>query len=750
MRKNKFLLLIIVFQFCLAGITIAGEKFNQSVDLGGSRQGTWYIPDSPPTGWILLQHGFQRNKNNLDDLATFYMDNGLMVLTINSSVTRGNRSLARNVADDLIDNPLTPPNGIQLPDNLVIAGHSAGGLFMSYLGGRLMERNFDGLRGVILFDPVDANNGMNANLQAVINNGLPVLSILANSSSCNSSNNALQPLRALSDLYVGIKLTDNSKHTDVEGSSTGGILRFICGAPAQKNVSYLKDFSLNWAKDMMNDTYSSDYYFGGAKVEQLLGSGDGELIKEVTQPEPPIADFSFSTDELDVQFNNNSIDNDGSIDSYFWEFGDGQSSTQENPSHSYAAAGNYNVILTVTDNDGQSDSNSKLVTVNEATVIPSASFTYSANNLSVNFTDTSSASNASIASREWSFGDGNSSSETNPVHVYSQAGSYSVTLTVTDSNGLTDSSDQEITVTAGDGGGSGLENGAVLNNLSASRNDELYYQMNVPAGAENLQFKINGGSGDADLYVRYGSTPTTSQYDYRPYRNGNNETVTVASPEGGEWFLMIRAYQSFSGVTLSASYELGGNEVPTAGFSYAKDGLSVSFTDDSFDADGSIVSRLWSFGDGAESNEENPIYAYSLEGSYTVTLMIEDDQGATAVSSQVIEVSSDGDDTLELNNGDVISNLSAATGEELNFVLRDLPAETVELILAIQGGGGDADIYVRYGSAPTQSQYDYRPYRNGNNETVNIPSAQAGDWYVMIRAYRSFSGVTLSVSHTVN
>ncbi|MCW9016381.1 MAG: PKD domain-containing protein, partial [Kangiellaceae bacterium] len=366
----------------------AAEKIDESVNLGGSRQATWYLPDNPSSGWVLLQHGFQRNKSNLDDMATHLMENGLMVLTINSNVSNGNPSLAKDVADDLIDTPPTPPNGIQLPEKLVIVGHSAGGLFVSHLGARLMERNYANLSGAILFDPVDASNALQGNAQSMLDNQVSVLSILANSSSCNSSNNALQPLQNLSAEFVGIKLTDDSKHTDVEGSSTGGIITWLCGTPKSHNIAYVKDYGLHWALDMINQTQTSDYYPGGEKLSQLLSDNDGILIKELTS-NPPSAAFAFAVDELSVNFSNQSTDSDGAIVSYEWQFGDGQTSSLENPSHTYDSAGTYTVSLMVTDNDGQTGSISKNVTVTQDSNVPAANFTFSQNGLSVNFTDTS-------------------------------------------------------------------------------------------------------------------------------------------------------------------------------------------------------------------------------------------------------------------------------------------------------------------------------------------------------------------------
>ncbi len=125
----------------------------------------------------------------------------------------------------------------------------------------------------------------------------------------------------------------------------------------------------------------------------------------------------------------------------------------------------------------------------------------------------------------------------------------------------------------GGGGGSELQNGVAVSNLSGATGAELRYTMNVPAGATNLQFQISGGTGDADLYVRFGSAPTTSTYDCRPYLNGNNETCTIATPQTGTYHVMVRAYSSFSGLTLRGSYSTGGSGC-AAGFTSYTGSLS--------------------------------------------------------------------------------------------------------------------------------------------------------------------------------
>ncbi|ESP92114.1 pre-peptidase C-terminal domain-containing protein [Pseudoalteromonas luteoviolacea] len=90
--------------------------------------------------------------------------------------------------------------------------------------------------------------------------------------------------------------------------------------------------------------------------------------------------------------------------------------------------------------------------------------------------------------------------------------------------------------------------------LSANKSNWNFKTFEVPAGASKLTVKISGGTGDADLYIRLNSQPTTSSYECRPYENGNTETCTITNPGAGTWHLGVRAYEAYSGVTLSAEY----------------------------------------------------------------------------------------------------------------------------------------------------------------------------------------------------
>ncbi|KMM76350.1 peptidase S8 [Xanthomonas sp. NCPPB 1128] len=108
----------------------------------------------------------------------------------------------------------------------------------------------------------------------------------------------------------------------------------------------------------------------------------------------------------------------------------------------------------------------------------------------------------------------------------------------------------------GGGGGSSneLQDGVAVTNLSANSGSSLNYTVKVPSGASSLVVTTSGGSGDADLYVRFGSAPTDSAYDCRPYKNGNNESCTFNSPQAGTYYVRVKAYSTFSGLSLKADY----------------------------------------------------------------------------------------------------------------------------------------------------------------------------------------------------
>ncbi|TPH12553.1 S8 family serine peptidase [Litorilituus lipolyticus] len=129
--------------------------------------------------------------------------------------------------------------------------------------------------------------------------------------------------------------------------------------------------------------------------------------------------------------------------------------------------------------------------------------------------------------------------------------------------------------------GNSLENGVAKTNLNASSGQELSFTFDVPANATDLTFDMSGGTGDADLYVKFGSAPTSTNYDCRPYKSGNNESCPITTAQTGTYHVKLVAYSSFSGVSLTASYtdNSGGSTGGATGGSASVSDISISRRD---------------------------------------------------------------------------------------------------------------------------------------------------------------------------
>jgi len=192
----------------------------------------------------------------------------------------------------------------------------------------------------------------------------------------------------------------------------------------------------------------------------LSGCSGGGTTPPITPNQSPTASFTANptsgTAPLEVSFNgSNSSDSDGTIISYAWDFKDGNTGTGQSISHTFSSAGSYNVELTVTDDEGATDSATKTITITDPITTnqsPTASFTANPTSgtapLAVSFNaSNSSDSDGTIISYVWDFKDGSTGSGQTINHTFSSTGSYSVKLTVTDDKGATGSTTKTITVT---------------------------------------------------------------------------------------------------------------------------------------------------------------------------------------------------------------------------------------------------------------------------------------------------------------
>jgi len=126
-----------------------------------------------------------------------------------------------------------------------------------------------------------------------------------------------------------------------------------------------------------------------------------------------------------------------------------------------------------------------------------------------------------------------------------------------------------------------LSNGVAVTSLSDSAGGNKYYKLEVPAGQASLKFDTTGGTGDMDMYVKFGAAPDMSSYDCRPYATGNTENCSFTNPAAGTWYVMLNAYSAYSGLSLTGLYSAdsggGGTPVTTTVSGSVASGQNVTY-----------------------------------------------------------------------------------------------------------------------------------------------------------------------------
>jgi len=341
----------------------------------------------------------------------------------------------------------------------------------------------------------------------------------------------------------------------------------------------------------------------------------------------PVAIFSESAENVHVDesisFNAaESHDPDGTIVNYSWDFGDGNTATGVTVSHAYADNGLYSVTLTVTDNDGATASAHATKTVMNRQ--PVASFTETAETVSTDETVSFDASDSSdpdgsIVDYSWDFGDGVKGTGVSVQHAYSQDGTYTVTLTVTDDDGATDTAKATKTV----------HNRIPIASFTESAE--------TVSSGESIHFDASESHDPDGTIVSYswdfgdGDTAVDVEVDHAYEDDGvYTVTLTVVDDDGA------------TGSVTATKNVL--NRSPVASFTenatiVSQDEAIHFDASESHDPDGTIVSYSWDFGDGNTAVDVEVDHAYSEDGNYIVTLTVTDDDGASAslVAAKIVE-----------------------------------------------------------------------------------------------------------------
>ena len=376
--------------------------------------------------------------------------------------------------------------------------------------------------------------------------------------------------------------------------------------------SWSWDFGDGESSTLQDPTHS--YATPGTYTVSLTAAGPGGANTEtkadyiLVTPGPPAADFiatpASGRAPLAVSFADASV---GVASSWSWDFGDGGSSTAQNPMHTYATEGTYTVSLTAT-GPGGSDTETKVDYIVVTPGAPTPDFSGSplsgAEPLLVSFTD---ASTGVVTGWSWDFGDAVSSTEQNPTDFYTSEGTYTVSLTA-----------------IGPGG---------------SSNETKIDYVTVTVAAPVADFSGTPLTGDAPLSVAFTDASTgvaTSwSWDFGDTGGSTQQNPTHVYTVAGTYSVSLSTSgPGGTGIETKPAYVTVMPRVPSPDFSgtplNGNEPLTVSFTDLT---SGVVTSWSWSFGDGGSATVQNPSHTYLAAGTYTVSLTV-DGPGGTATGSK--------------------------------------------------------------------------------------------------------------------
>ena len=342
-----------------------------------------------------------------------------------------------------------------------------------------------------------------------------------------------------------------------------------------------------------------------------------DTVKAIAVVNPiPVANYTNTTECYGhaTSFTDKSTVASGTIKSWNWAFGDGGTSTLQNPFHTYAGCGTFNVMLTVTSSAGCTHDTTITITVNPAP-IPAFTATSVCQGLANTFTDESTIGcGGTLKSWSWLFGDGGTSAVQNPTHTYLAAGTYTATLTVTSNNGC----DSSVTMPV------------------------VVYPLPVPAFTATTPCDSSATNFTNASTVPGGGTISTSAWSFGDGGTSTNQNPSHTYPAAGNYnVILIVASNEGCIDSIKKPVTVNPNPVPnfTANITHGCVTLCVQFTDSSIvSAPSSVVGWLWNFGDGStdsSSTLQNPKHCYSKVGVFTVTLTVRTNSGCTETFTRV-------------------------------------------------------------------------------------------------------------------
>jgi PKD repeat protein len=381
--------------------------------------------------------------------------------------------------------------------------------------------------------------------------------------------------------------------TNTSNNATGYVWNFGDPASGAANASTATN---------PNHTYATDGTYT-VTLTATNACGSTTTTQVITVVTPPTAGFSVSGANgcapLVVQYTSTSSAN---ATSFAWQFPGGTptTSTAQNPTVTYANQGTYGATLTVSNSAGNnSNTQINIVTVNTT---PTALFVATPAGNSVVFENLTN--NATGATYLWDFGDSNSSTGTNPTHVYTADGSYTVVMVATNACGST-----------------------------------IYSQVVNIATPPTANFTSSNPIGCAPLTIQFtnASSANATNFEWQ-FPGGTPASSIEANPvviyaDPGTYSVILVASNSVGLSEIIQTNLVQVNDVPLADFGYTTAGLSAVFVNNSLGS----TTYFWDFGDGSTSTEASPTHNFGAAGEYTVSLRVTNECG-TVETNQVVSI----------------------------------------------------------------------------------------------------------------
>jgi len=288
-----------------------------------------------------------------------------------------------------------------------------------------------------------------------------------------------------------------------------------------------------------------------------------------------------------------------------------------------------------------------------------------------------------------------------------------------------------------------LQKGTPIEGLSGRAGDTVVFKFIVPPQAEALVFKTSGGRGDVDLYARHNVFPTRDHFDGASRLQGVWEVLALPQPEEGIWYVLVDAYSDFSDVRLNASYKIPRGTIDIPRCIPGPGVFSGSAVVELKCSSPRSVIRF-------TTDHSEPVDSSSL---YSKPLML---TGDTRVRAKAFgrngKISPELDAEYDVRPPGTVTDLTngvpahhlAGSLNSVHLFKVDVPEGGKSLTVSTEGGTGKTELLLKFGSPPTAIDFDRKSHEKGKRASIEMKQPTAGEWFVGVRGWSHFSGVSAS------